>query len=178
MKNINIDDFKLSASSSATLNDIKYIDSKTGLEIKHNTTNSRKIVNKREYERMSTPNLFKCLDTRSFWCQEIYGKLKNYREIVKDIITNNRNFTIESYDNSTQLDDFLNSRINGSNIIIYEVSENNNFQETFKFYSKIGSKFSNFGFNTDLSISHEITNRNNKHLVITAEFLYYRRIRN
>ena len=169
-ENINIDDFKLSASSSATVNDIKYIDSKTGLEVKHNKKNSRKIINKREYERMSTPNLFKCLDTRSYWCQEIYGKLKNYRDIVKEIMMNNRNFTIESYDNSTQLDDFLNSRINGSNIIIYEVSEHNNYQETFKFYSKIGSQFSGFGFNTDISLSHDITNRNNKHLIITAEF--------
>lgn len=167
---INIKDLKILASGSVTVNDIKYVDTKTGLEIKHNNTKSRKIINKREYERMSSPNLFKCLDTRSFWCQEIYGELRNYRDIVKDIMINSRNFTIESYDNSTQLDDFLNSRINGSNIIIYEVSEHNNFQETFKFYSNIGSQFSGFGFNTDLSISHDISNINNKNLVITAEF--------
>jgi len=134
------------------------------------SNSNSKIINTRDLENIGSSYFFRCYKSRSFWCDKYYGELKNINSIIKEILDEIEDYSYKSYVYDSQLKDFVISRSNGMNNLVYDISEDKKYKKTYNFFCNIGIEFSKFGFNNNLNIESINEESFIKHKVISAEF--------
>ena len=167
---INLEQLKTDISNNLTINGVNLVDIGAGFEVDNEDSTENNVANTRNFENIGFPSFFECFTGRSYWCDKYYGKLECINDKVLNILDKNEEYTYKCYKYDSKLKSILESRLNGSSTILYEIKVSSKHRKSFKYFSSIGVSIPGFGYRGGVNTQYTNEDSKIKHRILTVNF--------